>query len=72
MENNIRGPIGKAIGNWGPMQRVNYQISLYSPHENRKVERRVRKRHQQISGVGNLEGTKDGTNKMRDMSKRPN
>ena len=55
------------------MQRVNYQISLYPPHENRKIERRVRKRHQKISGeVGNLEITKDGTNKMRDMSEKPN
>ena len=54
------------------MQRVNYQISLYPPHENRKIER-VRKIHQQISGeVGNLEIKKDSTNKMRDMSKRHN
>ena len=51
MENNIR----KAIGNGDPMQRVNYQISLYPPHEERKVERRVRKIHQELSGeVGNL------------------
>ena len=55
------------------MQRVNYQISLYPPHENRKIERRVRKRYQEISGeVGNLERTKGGTNKMRDMFNRPN
>ena len=55
------------------MQRVNYQISLYPPHENRKIERRVRKRHQKISGeVGNLERTKDGTNHRRDMFKGPN
>ena len=55
------------------MQRVNYQISLYPPHENRKIERRVRKIHHEISGeLGNLERTKDGTNKMKDMSKRPN
>ena len=55
------------------MQRVHYQISLYSPHESRKVGRRVRKRHQEFSGdVGILERTKDGTNKMRDLSKRPN
>ena len=54
------------------MQRVNYLISLYHLHENRKTER-VRKRHQQISGeVENLERTKDSTNKMRNMSKRPN
>ena len=53
------------------MQRVNYQFSLYPPLENRKIER-VRKRHQKICGVGNLERTKDGTNKVRDMSKRPN
>ena len=47
------------------MQSVNYQISLYPPHENRMIERRVRKRLQQISGeVGDLERTKDGTNKM--------
>ena len=54
------------------MQRVNYQISLYPRNENRNIEGRVRKRHQQISGVGNLERTKDDTNKMRDMSNRPN
>ena len=55
------------------MKRVNYQISLYPWHENRKIERRVRKRHQEISReIGNLERTKDGSNKMRDMSKRPN
>ena len=54
------------------MQRVNYQISLYPPHGNKKTERRVRKRHQKLSGVGNLERTKDGTNKMRGMSERPN
>ena len=34
----------KGIGNGNPMQKVNYQISLYPPHENRKIERRVRKR----------------------------
>ena len=44
VENNIRGPIRKAIGNWDLMQRVNYQISLYPPHENKKIER-VRKRY---------------------------
>ena len=45
------------------MQRVIYQISL-------KDEREI---HQKIGGeVGNLERTNDGTNKMRDMSKRPN
>ena len=54
------------------MQRVNYQISLYLPHENRKIERRVRKRHQEIGEVRNLERTKDGSNKIRDMSKIPN
>ena len=43
------------------MQRVNYQISLYFQHENRNIER-----------VGNLERTKDGMNKMREMSKRGN
>ena len=54
------------------MQRVNYQISLCPLLENRKIERRVRK-IQQISGkVGNLERTKDGTNKTREKSKRPN
>ena len=42
MENNIRGPIRKAIRNGDLVQRVNYQISLYPPHENRKIER-VRK-----------------------------
>ena len=64
----IRGPIRKAIGNRDPMQRVNYQIPLYPPYENRKNERRARKRHQEISGeVGNLERMK-----MRDISKRSN
>ena len=54
------------------MQRDKYQISLYPLHENRKIERRVGKRHQEIKGeVGNLERTNDGANKMRDMSKRP-
>ena len=63
----------EAIGNGGPMQRVNYQISLHPPQENRNIERRVREKHQKISGeIVNLEGTKDVTNKMRDMSKRPN
>ena len=47
--------------------------SLYPPHENRNMEARVRERHLMISEeVGNLERTKDGTNKMRDISKRPN
>ena len=55
------------------MQRVNYQILLYSQHEKRNIKIRVRKQHQKISGeVGNLKRTKDGTNKMRDISKRPN
>ena len=31
----IRMPIGKG----DPMQRVNYPMPLYSPHENRKIER---------------------------------
>ena len=44
------------------MQRVNYRISLYPSHKNRKIE----------IIVGNIERTNDGTNKMRDMSKRPN
>ena len=39
----------KAKGNGDPMQSVNYQISLYPRHENKKIERRVRKRHQKIS-----------------------
>ena len=55
------------------MQRINYQISLYPPLENRKIEMRVRKKHQEISGeVRNPERRKDVTNKMRDMSKSPN
>ena len=55
------------------MQKVNYQISFYPPYKNRRIERRVRKRHQEISGeVGNLERTKDGTNETRDMFNRPN
>ena len=70
-ENNIRSHIKKAIGNGDPMKRVNYQISVYPPHENRKIERE-RNRHQISGGVRNLDKTKDGTNKMRDMSKRPN
>ena len=37
LENNIRGPTRKAIGNGDLIQRVNYQISLYSPDENRKI-----------------------------------
>ena len=50
------------------MQRVKYQMSL-----SLRTERRVRERHQKISGeVGNIERTKDGPNKTRDMSKRPN
>ena len=57
----IRGPTSKAIGNRDPIQRVNYQISLYPPYEKEKIGKRVRKRHQEISGeVGNLERTKDG------------
>ena len=50
-----------------------YDIKVTIFFENRNIEIRVRKRHQKISGeVGNLERTKVGTNKMRDMSKRPN
>ena len=53
------------------MRMVNYQISLDPPYENRKDKRRARKR--QINGeVGNIERTKDGTNRMKDMSKMPN
>ena len=37
LEKNIRGPTRKAIGNGDPMQRVDYQISLYLPYENRKI-----------------------------------
>ena len=51
------------------MQRVKYQIALYPSQEKRKNARKI---HQEISGVGNLEITKDGTNKMREMSKRLN
>ena len=37
------------------------------------MEGRVRERHQEISGeIGNLERTKDDTNKIKDMSKRLN
>ena len=47
--------------------------SLYPPHENRKMERRVREKHQKIrEAVEDLEGAKDGTNKMSNISKRPN
>ena len=55
------------------MQRVNYQDSLYPLHENRRIGIRVRKINLKITRkVGNLERTKDGTNNMRDMYKRPN
>ena len=30
----IRGAIRKAMGNGDPMQKINYQISLYPPHAN--------------------------------------
>ena len=47
--------------------------SLYSPRENSKMKGTLRERHQNISGeAGDLERTIDGTNKMRDMSERPN
>ena len=66
---NTRDHLVWSAWNGDPMQRVNYQISLYPPHENRKIERSVRKRHQQIGEeVRNLERRKDGKNKMRDMS----
>ena len=61
----------RPIGNGDSMQRVNYQISMFSLHENRKIKR-VRKRHEISGEVRNLERTKDDTNKMRDMSKRHN
>ena len=62
MENDIRGPQEMQLE-----MGIQVKISLYPPDENRKIERRVRKN---ISGeVGNVERTKDGTNKMRDMSK---
>ena len=70
LRKQYKRPIRKTIENGGTMQRVNYQISLWSPHENRKIERRVRKRYQISGAVGNLKITNDGTNKMRDyMSK---
>ena len=51
------------------MQRVNYQHSLNPLHENRKIERRVRKGYQNIRcELGNQERAKDVSNKMRDMS----
>ena len=44
--------------------------SLYDPHENRRIERRVRKRHPKINRKArNLKGTKDSTRKMSDMPK---
>ena len=46
LKNIIRRATRKTIGNWDLKQRVNYQISLYPPHENKKIERRVRKIHQ--------------------------
>ena len=49
------------------MQMVNYVIHYTL------CMRRGRERHQKISReVGNLERTTVNTNKMRDMSKRPN
>ena len=72
MENNKKA---HKKGNRKRGSHANGQIphSLYPPHENINMERRLRERHQKISGeVGDLEKTKDGTNKMRDMSERPN
>ena len=46
--------------------------SLDLLHENRKMEGRVAEIYQKISGVGILERTMNGTNKIRDMSKRSN
>ena len=62
------------MGNGDHMQRVNYLIhdSLYSSHENSKIERRVRERDQISGEVGNLERAIDATNKLRDMFKMPN
>ena len=69
----IRGPIRKTKGNEDPMQRVNYLIHCTLRMRTERRKGRVRERHQKISGeVGNMERTKDGTNKMRDMSERPN
>ena len=47
--------------------------SLYPPYENTKIEGGVREGHQKSSGeVGNQQRTIDGTNNMRDTSKKPN
>ena len=65
------GPTRKEIGNGDPMQSVNYQISLYPPLEDRKIERRVRKTYtDQLRS--RKSGKKEGTSKMRNMSNRPN
>ena len=50
------------------MQVVNYLI-----HCTLRMKTKIKNiKHQKISAVGNLERTKDGTNKMRVMSKKPN
>ena len=56
------------------MQRVNYQISLYPLHKNRKIERRVRKNIRRSVEMfsKSKKKAKDGRNKMRAMSKRLN
>ena len=72
MKNNKRG---HKKGNWKRGSHAEGQLphSLYTPYENRKMKGRMRERHQMISGeVGNLERTIDGTNEIRDMSKKPN
>ena len=71
MENNKKDH-KKGNRKRGPHEEGELPHSLYPLHENRKMEGIVRERHQEISGeVGNQERTKDGTNKMRDMSKGP-
>ena len=45
--------------------------SVYPPQQNRNTEGRVRKKHQKISEeIGSQGRTIDGTNMMRDMSKK--
>ena len=64
----MRGSIRKGMGNEDPIQSQPTH-SLYSLNENRKK----RKKKTKINGeIGNLERTKDGTNKMRNMPKRLN
>ena len=71
MENNIREPQERQKETGIPCKGLT--TKLHCTLQNRKIERSVRKRHQEITGeVGNLERTKYRTNKMRVKSKKPN